>query len=83
MDHREDEAPTQTHPEELWKKSVDFSLLDDDEFRDPVMKVLEDREKVFEGKLELIGPTDHRIELESGTKHMRKAPNPARRAKRE
>lgn len=42
MDRGEYEGSTQAPPEEHWKDSIDLSHLDYDEFRDRVMKILED-----------------------------------------
>lgn len=73
MDRREGEMPRKGPPEEDWKKSVDFSHLDNDELCDRVIKVLEDHREVFVGKLGEIRAAEHRIKLAPGTEPMRQA----------
>ena len=57
-----------------WKKEVDLSHIGDETLKSRIFKMLSKHEKMWDGSLGTIKVTEHRIELEPGTKPIRSLP---------
>jgi len=74
-----------TPPPEDWRSSIDLTHVDDEELRAEIIAMLGTHEAMWApGKLGAISATEHRIELEPGTRPIRSMPyrqGPAMREK--
>lgn len=71
------------HPSPAWETGVDLGHVPDAALRSTIMEMLRKHAKMWDGSLGSINVTEHRIDLEPGTRPMRSMPyrqGPARRA---
>ena len=59
---------------DVWQQYVDLSHVEDPELRTRIMSMLESHASMWDGKLGTIRATEHRINVEAGTKPIRSMP---------
>ena len=84
MEDVDDDAPkARPDVDKNWRDQIKLDHVEDTEFRDRIMRMLEKHETVFEGKLGQVESTVHRINLKPGTPPVRLQPYRAGPDKRE